>query len=112
MSTNSMMIKIAPPSIIMRRSTTTTSYGYCRISLVNTQIDMDWYGTTTSSKTSLTVDGVAEGIYTLYTKTSSSADYVNRGEVTFLALNKYTIYILQGTVTGSLDTSNWSFFTP
>jgi uncharacterized repeat protein (TIGR02543 family) len=112
MSTNAMMVTIAPPSITMRRSTTTTSYGYCRINLVNAQIDMDWYGTTSSSKTSLIVEGVSEGTYTLYTKTSSSANYVNRGTVTFGVLNKYTIYVVQGTVNESLDTSNWSFFTP
>jgi hypothetical protein len=112
MSTNAMMVTIAPPSITMRRSTTTTSYGYCGIGLLNSQMDQIWYETTSASKPSFIVDGVPEGTYTLYTKTSSSGSYVERRTVTFMALNKYTIYAVQGTVDESLDTSNWSFFTP
>jgi uncharacterized repeat protein (TIGR02543 family) len=113
MSTNAMMIRIVSPSIVMKRSTTPTNYGYCKVNLFNENIgEKIFAGATSSSKTSIAITGIPEGTYSLWTANSTTADYTDRGNVTFLALNKYVIHILQGTVTETLDTSKWSFFTP
>jgi uncharacterized repeat protein (TIGR02543 family) len=123
MSTNGVKINMVSPRVYMRYSYSTyLPYGYCAVGLENNDGgDMHaWAGTTTSFSPEyellITTNPkvyISPGKYTLYTGTVSTQALTNQGSFTIRASHEHTITVSpNGSLLGSFDKSNWTFFTP